>query len=195
MRLTSFLSIFSIVIALSTSANAAEYVIDGDHSSVGFKERHLAISTVHGRFATVEGRFSYDPTAIANSRAEATIAVSSIDTNQKKRDDHLRSPDFFDASKFPTIIFKSTAIKNPSSAGFTLVGDLTIHGVTRPVELAVQSLGEAKDPWGRERAGFSATATINRKDFGLTWSKTLETGALVVGDEVGITLEVEGIKQ
>lgn len=173
---------------------AADYAIDSSHSSIGFKVKHLAISSVPGTFSEFKGTFSYDPKNVAASKAEAHIVVKSIDTSDAKRDDHLRAADFFDESKYPTITFKSQKVEGVSESEFKAHGDLTIHGVTKPVVLDVTYGGSAVDPWGKERAAFVATTKINRKDFGLTWSKTLETGSLVVGDEVSITLEIEGIK-
>jgi polyisoprenoid-binding protein YceI len=176
------------------TSQAAEYAIDPSHSSVGFKVRHLAISSVPGKFGEFKGTFSFDPKNIEASKAEAQIVAGSVNTNEAKRDNHLKSEEFLDAGKFAAITFKSTKIEKVSDTEFKALGDLTLHGVTRPVTLNVSYGGSATDPWGKERAAFLATTKINRKDFGLTWSKTLETGGLVVGDEVDITLEIEGVK-
>jgi polyisoprenoid-binding protein YceI len=138
--------------------------------------------------------FSYDPANVAASKAEAEITVKSVNTADTKRDDHLRSGEFFDAEKFPSITFKSQKVEGVSDTEFKAHGNLTIHGVTKPVVLDVTYGGSAVDPWGNHRAAFVATTKINRKEFGLAWSKVLETGSLVVGDDVLITLEVEGIK-
>jgi len=173
---------------------ATDYVIDSTHSSVVFKVKHLAISSVPGRFGDVAGKFSFDPAKVEASMAEATIKATSINTMDPKRDDHLKGADFLDVAKFPAIQFKTTKIEKVSDTAFNAHGDLSIHGVSKPVVLAVTYGGAAKDPWGKERAAFEAKTTINRKDFGLTWSKTLETGGLVVGDDVQITLEIEGVK-
>jgi polyisoprenoid-binding protein YceI len=143
---------------------------------------------------SVDGTFSYDPTNVKNSKAAATIAVSSLNTADVKRDDHLKSPEFLDAAKFKDIAFKTTSIEPVSADAFKAKGDLSIHGVTKPVVLDVTYGGSGKDPWGNERAAFTATTKINRKDFGLTWSKVLETGQLLVGEDVQIVLEIEGIK-
>jgi len=183
------------MLLVASSAFAANYEIDPDHSSVTFKVRHLAISSVDGHFADVKGGFSFDPANPSAAKANATIGVNSIDTRQTKRDEHLKSPDFLDATKHPTIAFTTNEIRDASSTAFKAVGDLTIHGVTKPVTLDVTVGGTAKDMYGNERAAFSATTTINRKDFGLVWNKVLETGALVVGDEVKIALEIEGIQK
>jgi polyisoprenoid-binding protein YceI len=194
MRLSKYLALFSFLVA-STHAYATTYTIDGSHTQVGFKIKHLAISNVAGSFTDVKGSFTYDPSNPKASKAEATIAVASINTQQTKRDDHLRSPDFFNAAQFPEMRFVSREVTDVQGDSFKVAGDLTIHGVTKPVVLDVTYSGAAKDPGGNERAGFSATTKINRKDFGLNWNKLLETGALIVGDEVTINLEVEGIKQ
>ena len=182
------------------AAGAAEYKIDKDHSTVGFSVRHL-FSKVSGSFNDFEGAFTYVPGQPEQWKAEATIQAASVDTNQSKRDDHLRSADFFDVQQFPAITFKSTnvtdvtlaSVATPGSA--KLHGDLTMHGVTKPVVLAVTILGEGKDPWGNTRAGFTGTTRINRKDFGIVWNQALDTGQLLVGDDVDITLNVEGIAQ
>jgi polyisoprenoid-binding protein YceI len=179
---------------LSSTCWAADYQIDPTHSSVTFKVKHLAISSVPGRFGELSGTFSFDPAKIEASRAQATLSVSSINTMDAKRDDHLKGPDFFDASKYPSITFKTNKVDKVGDAAFKAHGDLTIHGVTKPVTLDVTYGGSAKDPWGKERAAFEARTVINRKDFGLTWNKTIETGGLVVGDDVHITLEIEGVK-
>jgi len=186
----------AVVIALcfAGTSQAAEYAIDPSHSSVSFKVRHLAISSVPGKFGDFKGTFSFDPQNISASKAEVQIVASSINTGEQKRDDHLKSGDFLDAGKFSAITFKSNKVEKVSDTEFKAFGDLTIHGVTHPVTLNVTYGGSATDPWGKERAAFQATTKINRKDFGLTWSKTLETGGLVVGEEIDITLEIEGIK-
>jgi polyisoprenoid-binding protein YceI len=188
------LLVLTLATLISSTGWAAEYQIDSTHSSVVFKVKHLAISSVPGRFGEVSGKFSFDPAKIEASKAEATISVTSINTMDAKRDDHLKSPDFLDAPKFPTISFKTNKVEKVSDSAFKAHGDLTIHGVTKPVTLDVTYGGSAKDPWGKERAAFEAKTVINRKDFGLTWNKTIETGGLVVGDDVSITLEIEGMK-
>jgi polyisoprenoid-binding protein YceI len=179
---------------MAVNAWAVDYKIDPSHSSVGFKVKHLAISSVPGAFGEFKGSFSFDPANISASKAEAEIETTSISTRDAKRDDHLRGGDFLDAQKFPSIGFKSSKIEKVSDTEFKAYGDLTIRGVTKPVVLEVTYGGAAKDPWGNERAAFVAKTKINRKDFGLTWSKTVETGALLVGEDVDITLEVEGVR-
>ena len=167
------------------------WAIDPAHSSVEFSVRHLMITTVRGRFTDVKGEVTTDDQDPAAGRVEVEIAAASIDTREPQRDTHLRSADFFDVEKFPTLTFRSTGITGTSGDRFTLTGDLTIHGVTRPVTLAVESEGRAKDPWGGLRAGFTATTKIKRSDFGLTWNQLLETGGLAVSDEVKISLDVQ----
>ena len=167
------------------------WAIDPVHSSVEFAVRHLMITTVKGRFADVQGTVVLDDATPSGSSAEITIRASSIDTREPQRDAHLRSADFFDAEKFPTLTFRSTSVREWQDEGFTLIGDLTIHGVTREVALDVTSEGRTKDPWGGERAGFTATTKIKRSDFGLTWNQLLETGGLAVSDDVKIALDVQ----
>jgi polyisoprenoid-binding protein YceI len=173
---------------------AASYDIDPAHSSVNFQVKHLAISKVNGSFGTFSGTFSFVEGEPASWQAAAGIEITSIDTDNQDRDDHLRGPDFFDAAQFPTMTFKAAGVKMSSASEGELTGDLTLHGVTKPVTLALEFLGTATDPWGNERAGFSLNGKIDRKDWGLTWNKALETGGLVVGDEIKISLEIEGIR-
>ena len=185
----------STITAAATAVPAATWSIDPTHSTVEFSVRHLMISTVKGRFGQVEGTIVIDETDPAASTAEITIPVASIDTRESQRDAHLRSADFFDADKHPTITFRSSGVQNVSADRFTLAGDLTLHGVTRPVTLDVVSEGRGRDPWGGERAGYSATTKIKRSDFGLTWNQLLETGGLAVSDDVKITLDIELVKK
>ena len=194
-RMKNLLKLFLILLIFPSTSIAATYKIDPAHSTIGFKVKHLAISKVPGSFTEFSGTFSFDPNKLTESRAAATIAVKSIDTANAKRDDHLRGDDFFSAEKFPEISFQTTKIEPVIGEGFKATGDLTIHGVTKSVVLNVAFNGSAKDPSGKERAAFSATTKINRKDFGLTWNKVLETGGLVVGEEVEISIEVEGVKE
>jgi polyisoprenoid-binding protein YceI len=168
--------------------------IDPAHSHAEFAVRHLMISTVKGRFGVVNGTIALHEGDLMQSEVDVTIDVNSIDTHEAQRDAHLKSADFFDVEHFPAITFKSTRITGDASA-FKLTGDLTIHGVTREVTLEAVSEGRGKDPWGGERAGFSAHAKIKRSDFGLTWNQLLEAGGFAVGDEVKIALDVEAVKQ
>jgi polyisoprenoid-binding protein YceI len=164
--------------------------IDGSHSTAEFSVRHLMITNVKGRFGTLSGTVDYDVEKPEASQIDVTIDATSIDTRDEKRDAHLRSPDFFDAEKFPTITFKSTSVEKTDD-GFAATGDLTIHGVTKPVTLEVEGpSAPSKDPWGNTRIGASATAKINRKDFGLNWNAALETGGVLVGEQVKISIEV-----
>lgn len=183
---------------MSTTATAVgtgtTWSIDPAHSHLEFAVRHLMISTVKGRFGIVRGTVRSDDADPANGQVEIEIDADSIDTHEPQRDAHLRSADFFDVEKFPKLTFRSTRITDVSGDGFTLIGDLTIHGVTREVTLDVTSEGRGKDPWGGERAGFSATTRIKRSDFGLTWNQALETGGFVVGDDIKVSLDVELVK-
>jgi len=181
-----------LALLLPTLSFATDYEIDPAHTTVGFKVRHL-VSKTTGRFEKFKGSFTYDAKNAKAWKAETTIEATSINTEEPKRDKHLRSPDFFDVKKYPTITFKSTGVKDVDGNNATLMGDLTIHGVTKPVALKVEVGGEEKDPWGTQRAGFTATGKINRKDFGLTWNKAVEAGGFLVGDDVDLVLEVEGI--
>lgn len=164
------------------------------HSSVGFWVRHMMVSKVHGRFATWKGAIELDEANLAASRVEVTIDAASIDTKEAQRDGHLRSADFLDAEKFPHLTFKSTGVEKRGEGELRVTGDLTIRDVTRKVTLEVEYAGRQKDPWGGERAGFSAKTSIDRKDFGLTWNKALEAGGILVGDKVEIAIEIEAVK-
>ncbi len=175
------------------AAWAATYKIDPQHTTVSFKIRHL-FSYVQGTFDQVEGSIVYEPGAPKSWKAEATIQAASINTRVAARDTHLRSKDFFDVERFPTITFRPTEVTEATDQGATLHGTLSIHGVEKPVALDVAIHGVGKDPWGNVRAGFTGTTRINRKEFGLTWNQALETGQLLVGEEVDITLEIEGIQ-
>lgn len=173
-------------------ALAEIYTIDPVHSSVGFTVRHMMVSKVHGKFERFEGWFDYQPQKPGIWKASATIDASSINTANEKRDGHLKSPDFLDVGRFPMMEFRLTGVESTREGPKRLRGDLTLHGVTKSVKLDLEIGGVVKDPQGNMRAGFSATGKISRKDFGLTWNKALETGGVVVGDEVQITIEIEG---
>jgi polyisoprenoid-binding protein YceI len=168
--------------------------IDPVHSHVEFAVRHLMITTVRGRFTGVQGTVVTDATDPAYTEVDVVIDPATIDTREAQRDTHLKSADFFDVEKFPTLTFKSTRVTDVKAGAFKLTGDLTIHGVTREVVLDVTSEGEAKDPWGGQRAGYSATTKIKRSDFGLTWNQVLEAGGLTVGDEIKISLDLQVVK-
>lgn len=171
---------------------ATSYTIDPQHSTVSFKIRHL-VSKVPGVFREFEGTFDYVPGQPDQWTAQAVIQAASIDTRVEKRDAHLRSKDFFGVEQFPTITFTSTQVTDATPTSARLHGVLTLHGVERPVVLDLVIGGEGKDPWGNQRAGFTATTTLNRKDFGIVWNEPLETGGFLLGEEVDITLEIEGI--
>jgi len=169
--------------------------IDPAHTSVEFKVKHMMIANVKGHFAKVSGVLIRDESDPTNDRVEATIEAASLHTRDEQRDAHLKSADFFHVEKFPTLHFKSTGVKVAGEGELSVEGDLTIHGVTRKVRFAVEGpTPPAKDPWGNTRIGLSASTKINRKDFGLTWNAALETGGILVGDEVTITLDVEFVK-
>jgi len=179
--------------ATQSVTGTTTWKIDPAHTHVEFAVKHMMISTVKGRFSEVSGEILLDEGTLPNSKVNIEVNVASIDTREAQRDTHLRSADFFDAEKFPKMVFRATAIEGPLDE-FKLTGDLTIHGVTRPVTLAVTHEGRGKDPWGGQRIGFSATGKIKRSDFGLTWNAALETGGFLVGDDVKISLDVEAVK-
>src|SRR5207244_4352540 len=184
------------LLAVPLTAPAAMWDLDPAHTSVQFSVRHLMVSNVRGEFAKTSGSVQADESDPARAKIEATIDAASVSTRIEKRDTHLRSPDFLDVAKYPTITFVSTKIEAAGSGHFKVTGDLTLHGVTRPVVLDVQGpTPEIKDPWGKTRAGAQATTTINRKDFGLIWNQTLDAGGVAVGDEVAITIDVEATKR
>ena len=171
---------------------AAPWEFDPAHTGVHFKVRHLMISSVRGEFEKVSGKIVYDEADVTKSSADITIDTGSINTRVAKRDEHLRSPDFLDVAKFPAITFRSKRVEKAGNGTLKMTGDLTIRGVTKEVVLAVEGPSpEIKDPMGNRRVGGQAATKINRKDFGLVWNKALETGGVVVGDEVEITIDVE----
>jgi polyisoprenoid-binding protein YceI len=169
--------------------------IDPVHSVAEFKVKHMMISNVKGQFTGVKGTLSLDGADLLNSKVEATIDAASINTRDPQRDAHLKSADFFDVEAFPTLSFTSRHVAQTRGGELAVDGDLTIHGITRKVTFEVEGpTPPAKDPWGNTRIGLSATTKINRRDFGLTWNATLETGGILVGDEVTITLDVQFVK-
>lgn len=175
-------------------AGAATYTVDQDHSTVEFRIHHLR-SFVRGTFNQFEGEFEYVPDHPEQWKAGATIQAASIDTRVEKRDAHLRSKDFLDGDQYPTITFTSTKVTDLDLPHASLHGLLTIHGVQKPVVLSLTIHGVSNDPWDHVRAGFTATTMINRKDFGLMWNKVLETGQLLVGEDVEIILDIEGVQK
>ena len=169
--------------------------IDPAHSVAEFKVKHMMISNVKGQFAKVSGTLTLDESELTNSRIDALIEAASIETRDAQRDAHLKSPDFFDVEKFPTLAFKSSRISLVRDGELAVDGDLTIRGLTRKVTFNMEGpTPPAKDPWGNTRVAVSATTKINRKDFGLTWNAALETGGILVGDEVTITLDIQFVK-
>ena len=184
------------VLLSSGAAQAATYKVDAGHSGVTFRIRHI-LTTVTGRFTGFEGTIVFDEKAPESASVQGSIEVATINTDNEKRDGHLQSPEFFDVAKYPRITFKTTKITDVDTNKNTakVHGTLSMHGVEREIVLDGQFLGSAKDPWGNERAGFRGTATLDRKDYGLTWSKTLEGGTLLVGDDVEIELNVEAVKE
>jgi polyisoprenoid-binding protein YceI len=168
--------------------------IDTSHSGVHFTVRHMVFAKVHGRFTRWTGSIEIDEQNLAASKVSVDIETASIDTSEEKRDGHLRTADFLDVEQFPKITFQSTKVEAHGESDLRVTGDLTLHGVTKPVTLAVERLGKGKDPWGNERSVFSGTVSIDRKDFGLKWNQALETGGVLVGDRVDISLEIEGVK-
>ena len=178
---------------LATGLWAQTFKIDPVHSSVGFSIRHL-VSNVKGRFTDFSGTIVYDPGKIENSSVNVTIKTASIDTDHENRDNHLRSPDFFDAEKNPEITFQSTKVVKKGKK-FLVQGTLNLHGVEKNVSFPCQILGTMKDPKGNARAGFEAELSLNRKDFGIIWNRTLDQGGLMLGEEVKIMLAVEAIEE
>ena len=169
--------------------------IDPVHSAAQFKVKHMMISNVKGEFTSVKGSLEFDEQHIENSRVHAEIDASTINTREPQRDAHLKSADFFDVEKFPTLSFRSTKVSRKDEGVLAVAGELTIHGVTRAVTFIVEGPSDAtKDPWGNTRIGLSATTKINRKDFGLAWNAALETGGILVGEEVTITLDVQFVR-
>lgn len=169
--------------------------IDGTHSSVGLTVRHMVISKVRGRFAKWNATLRLDTADLGRSAVEVDIEAASIDTGVADRDNHLRSPDFLDAQKFPILRYRSRRVEVLSPERLRVVGDLTIRDVTREVPLEVEYGGQGKDPWGNQRVGFTATASLNRKDFGLAWNQVLETGGVLVADRVDVEIELQAIQQ
>ncbi len=184
-----------ITLALPIVASSSSWSIDPDHSNVGFKARHLIVSNVNGNFGKYSGTFNLNEKNISKSHVQVTIDTTSINTNMQKRDDHLKSVDFLDVAAFPTMTFVSKKIAKVGKNRLKVTGYLTLHGITRQVKLDMEALSkESKDPWGNIHRGTTAITTINRKDFGLAWNKALETGDVMVGDDITITLDIEMIK-
>jgi polyisoprenoid-binding protein YceI len=171
------------------------YAIDPTHSRLGFVVRHLGFSKVRGSFEQFEGVVRLAPGDLSTLEAEATVQATSITTNEPKRDAHLRSADFFEVETFPTITFTSTEVRDVSGTEFTLVGEFSMHGVTKTIELAGEYLGEGGDPWGGTRVAFEARTKVNRKEYGLNWNVALEAGGFLVSEDVELVLEVQAVLQ
>lgn len=185
-------ALLALSAALSLPASAATYEIDAGHTNVGFKVKHMMVSWVRGSFGVVSGTVEFDAAAPASTKVNAVVAVKSIDTGLADRDEHLRKDDFFDVVKFPEITFASKSVQAVTAEGFDVVGDLTMHGVTKPATFHfTMPAAERKDPWGNTKSGLTATSKINRQDWGLSWNKALDEGGVVVGDEVIIEIDVE----
>ena len=176
-------------------AGTTTWKLDSDHAHVEFAVRHLMISKVKGQFTGVEGTLRMDAEDPTTARLDVEIAAASVDTRVEQRDEHLRSPDFLDTARFPSLTFKSRKVERSGNERLRVTGDLTIRDVTREVVLDVTERGRVTDPWGGERVGYEARAKIDRKDFGLTWNQALEAGGVLVGDQVEITLEAEWVLQ
>ena len=178
---------------ITTDSGLSTWHVDTAHSQIGFKVRHLGFSKVKGTFQDFDVTIRFDGNELASLATEVTIQASSIDTGNEDRDKHLRSGDFFETEAYPTLHFRSLSVTPRSEDEFDMQGDLTIHGITRPVTLSGEFHGYAIDPWGNRRVAFEAHTTVNRKDFGLTWNQILETGGLLVSDEVEISVEVQAV--
>jgi len=184
-------AIFCFVLSGSVSRAADTYTIDPAHSTVGFAITHMVINTVHGKFNEFSGTLTLDGNMV--KEATGTIQTKTVDTGVERRDNDLRSPNFFDVATFPTITFQSKRVETQGDKT-VLVGDFTMHGVTKELSLPVTVKGPIKDPWGNTRIGFQARAKLNRKEYGLKYNQALETGGLVVGDEVDLEINAEGVK-
>jgi polyisoprenoid-binding protein YceI len=189
-------SVVAVVLFCAAVPAIAQTVwnIDPAHSAAQFKAKHLMISSVSGEFGKMSGKVTYDGKNYSTISAEAAIDVASINTREPKRDEHLKSPDFFNASAYPSITFKSKRVENISGNNFKLIGDLTIRGVTKEVALSVEATSVIKGMSGESRIGVHASTAVNRQDFGVKWNRSLDGGGVVVGDEVQITLDLELIR-
>ncbi|MFF2890275.1 YceI family protein [Paenibacillus sp. NPDC057967] len=173
----------------------AQWAVDASHSEVGFSVRHLMIAKVKGTFHAFDANIVADPADLTSAEISFNIDLGSVDTRNGDRDGHLKSADFFDIEKFPTLGFQATSISKRGEGEYTVTGDVSLHGVTRSESFEVTFEGTSRDPWGNTKAGFSATGAIKRSDYGLTYNAALETGGVMIGDEVKITLEIEALQQ
>jgi len=194
MRHHSLFTFVVLVLAAGLSSAAGTYTIDPVHSSVSFKIRHLVART-GGEFTSFSGTITQDFEDLDRSAVELHIETASIDTRDRDRDDHLRSAEFFDVEKYPEITFVSTKITKVDNGTYAVAGTLTMHGVSLQITLTVDYLGEAEDPWGGTRAGYELRTTVDRKDYGISWNKTLDNGGLILGDEVEISINLEVVKE
>jgi polyisoprenoid-binding protein YceI len=185
------IAVFALGFPLSARADTTGWVIDPAHSRVGFAISHLVVSTVSGRFKQVTGTVALDEANLAKSDVEISIKADSIDTDEAKRDEHLRSADFFDTAKFPLIVFKSTKITSAGGTKYKLTGELSMHGVSKLVTLDANVSQAISNPWGKQVRAVKITGKLKRSDFGLKWNKTLETGGVLVGDDVNLDIQVE----
>jgi polyisoprenoid-binding protein YceI len=183
-----------ILFLTAVSLHAETYKLDKAHSRMGFKVPHLMISSVYGNFDSFSGTFDYDGDKNKLSKFKITLDPSSINTSEAKRDNHLRSEDFFDVKKYPEIKFESGEIINASSSPSALKGKLTMHGITKEISLQIKFKGKTKDPWGNQHIVIEVSGTVKRKDFGLNWNKNLDEGGVMIGEEVEIVVEAQGVK-
>jgi polyisoprenoid-binding protein YceI len=189
--------LFTLMFIVSTITMNAQttWKLDAAHSKVSFSVSHMVISEVTGRFNDFDATIVQTKDDLSDSKLTATIKTKSIDTDNEGRDKHLRSADFFDAEKYPEIMFNSKSFEKTGKDTYKITGDLTMHGVTKPVVLDTKFNGTMSDPWGNTKAGFKAEGKVNRKDFGIVWNKTLEAGGLLVGEDIGVTINVEMSKE
>jgi polyisoprenoid-binding protein YceI len=180
-----------LILTIQPAMAQSNWTIDASHSSAHFQVKHLMITNVRGDFSKISGKVAFDGKNFATVKAEAVIEVASINTREPKRDEHLRSADFFDAAAYPTITFKSKRVESVSGNRFNLVGDLTMRGVTREITLNVEATPIVKGMRGETRVGATATTRLNRQDYGVSWNRTLDAGGVVVGNEVQVTLDLE----
>ena len=173
--------------------SANNWNIDGTHSGVNFSVRHMVFAKVHNRFGKSGGSLDLNPADLAKSSVDIQIDAASIDTGTPDRDNHLRSPDFFDVAKYPQLTFKSRRVERKGDTEYKVTGDLTIRDITREVVLDVEFGGTGKDPWGNQRLGFTASARIDRKEFGLKWNQVLEAGGVLVGEKIDIEIELQAV--
>ncbi len=187
-----FLVLVAVLAVVAPALRAETYDIDSSHSQVGFRVKHL-VGKVPGRFTGFSGTIEFTPGKPESWKVDAKIDPATVNTDNPKRDGHLKASDFFDVAKFPEMSFKSTKVTEVKGEKAKLHGDLTMHGVTKPVILDLEVGGTTKDPWGKTRAGFSATGTINRKDFGISYNSVLDNGGLMLGEDVAISLDIESV--